>query len=339
MSLPASSRVQFTADLTICRILNGMWQVSGAHGAVDPVRAVDAMSAYHEAGFTTWDLADHYGPAEDFIGDFRRQFAARHGVDRLPEIQAFTKWVPRPGRMTRRIVEDAIGVSLTRMGVERLDLLQFHWWDYKNDGYLDALKHLSDLQQEGKIRHLALTNFDTERLSTITDHGVRVVSNQVQYSVVDRRPEVRMARFCSDHPMTLLAYGTLLGGLLSEKYLGRPEPRRSELNTASLQKYKNMLDAWGDWPLFQELLAVLRQIADKHGVSIANVGIRYVLDRPAVAGVIVGARLGVAQHLTDNARVFGVKLDADDLSMIEAVLAKSRDLITLIGDCGDEYRS
>jgi aryl-alcohol dehydrogenase-like predicted oxidoreductase len=241
--------------------------------------------------------------------------------------------------MTRRVVEDAISISLTRMGVERLDLLQFHWWDYKDDGYLDALKHLSDLQQEGRIRHLALTNFDTERLSTIADHGVRVVSNQVQYSLLDRRPEVRMARFCSDHPMTLLAYGTLLGGLLSEKYLGRPEPHRSELNTASLQKYKNMLDAWGDWPLFQELLVVLQRIANKHRVSIANVGVRYVLDRPAVAGVIVGARLGVAQHLTDNARVFGVKLDAEDLSMIEAVLARSRDLITLIGDCGDEYRS
>ena len=339
MPLPASSRVQFTADLTICRILNGMWQVSGAHGAVDPVRAVDAMSAYHEAGFTTWDLADHYGPAEDFIGDFLRRVAVRHGVDRLPEIQAFTKWVPRPGRMTRRVVEDAISISLTRMGVDRLDLLQFHWWDYKNDGYLDALKHLSDLQQEGKIRHLALTNFDTERLSVIADHGIRVVSNQVQYSLVDRRPEVRMARFCSDHRMTLLAYGTLLGGLLSEKYLGRPEPRRSELNTASLRKYKNMLDAWGDWRLFQELLTVLQQIADKHGVSIANVGVRYVLDRPTVAGVIVGARLGVAQHLTDNARVFDVKLDADDLNMIEAVLARSRDLIPLIGDCGDEYRS
>ena len=97
--------------------------------------------------------------------------------------------------MTRRVVEDAISISLTRMGAERLDLLQFHWWDYKNDGYLDALKHLSDLQQEGKIRHLALTNFDTERLSAIADHGVRVVSNQVQYPLIDRRPEVRMAGF------------------------------------------------------------------------------------------------------------------------------------------------
>jgi aryl-alcohol dehydrogenase-like predicted oxidoreductase len=164
MSLPASSPFQFTADLGICRILNGMWQVSGAHGAIDPARAVEEMFAYHDAGFTTWDLADHYGPAEDFIGAFRRQFAIRYGAERLPEIQAFTKWVPHPGRMTRRVVEQAVEVSLSRMGVECLDLLQFHWWDYGDESYLDALKHLADLQGEGKIRHVALTNFDTERL-------------------------------------------------------------------------------------------------------------------------------------------------------------------------------
>ena len=147
-----------------------------------------------------------------------------------------------------------------------------------------------------------------------------------------------MAAFCREHGMKLLAYGTLLGGLLSEKYLGRPEPPRGELNTASLQKYKRMIDAWGGWALFQELLAALKQIADKHRVSIANVGVRYMLDRPAVAGVIVGARLGVAEHIADNARVFGLKLDADDHTMIESVLAKSRDLMKSIGDCGDEYR-
>ena len=76
MSLPASSRFQFTTDLGICRILNGMWQVSGAHGHIDPARAVEEMFSYHDAGFTTWDLADHYGPAEDFIGAFRRRFAS-----------------------------------------------------------------------------------------------------------------------------------------------------------------------------------------------------------------------------------------------------------------------
>jgi len=224
------------------------------------------------------------------------------------------------------------------MGVACLNLLQFHWWDYSDLSYLDALRYLTDLQEEGKIRHLALTNFDTERLHIISDRGIRVVSNQVQYSLIDRRPEVRMVSFCRDHGMTLLAYGTLLGGLLSERYLNRPEPRGRELSTVSLQKYKNMIDTWGGWSLFQELLTVLNQIADKHRVSIPNIAVRYILERPAVAGVIVGARLGITEHIGANAQVCGMELEAADVAAIEAVLAKSRDLMRLIGDCGDEYR-
>lgn len=315
-----------------------MWQVSGAHGAIDSAAAIAEMFTYHEAGFTTWDLADHYGPAEDFIGEFRREFAKRNGSERLAEIQAFTKWVPRPGRMTRQIVDAAISRSLKRMKVECIDLLQFHWWDYNDRGYLDALKHLTDAQQEGKIRHLGLTNFDTERLRIITEAGVRIVSNQVQYSLVDRRPAARMDAFCREHNIALLTYGTILGGLLSKKFLGRGRPHGRELITASLQKYSNMIDAWGGWTLFQELLGALNPVADKHRVSIADVGIRYILDRPAVAGVIVGTRLGVAEHRADNARVFGFVLNDEDRAGIEAVLAKSRDLMRAIGDCGDEYR-
>jgi aryl-alcohol dehydrogenase-like predicted oxidoreductase len=338
MTLPAASRRPIAGDMAICRILNGMWQVSGAHGPIDAARAIPAMLAYHDAGFTTWDLADHYGPAEDFIGAFRRRFAAERGEVRLSEIQAFTKWVPPPGPMTRRIVEDAVDVSRRRMGADRLDLLQFHWWDYADRRYLDALRQLADLRDAGKIRHLALTNFDTERLQTIAAADIRIVSNQVQYSLVDRRPGERMAAWCAAHDVVLLSYGTLLGGLLSDRWLGRAEPGRGDLATASLRKYKQMIDAWGGWGLFQELLGALKAIADRHHVSIADIGLRWALDRPAVAGVIVGARLGVSEHIADNARTFDIALDGADHAALAPILARSRDLLRLIGDCGDEYR-
>jgi len=338
MSLPNSAYLALTPDLTICRILNGMWQVSGAHGSINPQAAIQSMFQYLDAGFTTWDLADHYGPAEDFIGEFRRQLAANRGEAALSQVQAFTKWVPRPGRMTRAIVEENINLSLQRMNVPSLDLLQFHWWEYRDPGYLDALKFLAELQQEGKIRHLALTNFDTEHLQIILDHGIPIVSNQVQYSLIDRRPAVQMAQFCQQHNICLLPYGSVCGGLLSEKYLGKREPSRFDLNTASLRKYKQMIDAWGGWSLFQQLLQVLQAIAQKHGVSLTTVAVRYVLEQPAVAGVIVGARLGLSEHLADNARVFSFSLDESDRSQIESVNSQSRNLYQIIGDCGDEYR-
>jgi aryl-alcohol dehydrogenase-like predicted oxidoreductase len=338
MTLPESSRLQFTPDLSICRILNGMWQVSGAHGAIDPARAVASMFDYVDAGFTTWDLADHYGPAEDLIGEFRRQLLAQRGESAPSQIQAFTKWVPRPGRMTRQIVEQNINISLRRMQVTCLDLIQFHWWDYRDTNYLDALKYMAELQSEGKIKHLALTNFDTEHLQIILEHGIAIVSNQVQYSLVDRRPQVEMAQFCQAHGVQLFAYGSLCGGLLSEKFLGWPEPGRWDLDTVSLKKYKQMIDAWGGWALFQTLLQTLQTIAQKHQVSIANVAVRYVLDQPAVAGAIVGARLGIAEHRQDNAAVFSLILEPEDLAQIETVLSPSRNLYHLIGDCGDEYR-
>ena len=65
-------------------------------------------------------------------------------------------------------VEDDVAISLQRMGVETLDLLQFHWWDYDDAAYLDALTHLAELRDAGQMKHLALTNFDTAHLETIT---------------------------------------------------------------------------------------------------------------------------------------------------------------------------
>ncbi len=324
--------------LSICRVLNGMWQVSGTHGLIDPKKAIDEMVAYHNSGFTTWDLADIYGPAESFVGQFRGALEKLQGKEELKNSQALTKFVPNPGPMSKSIVEHYIDRSLEKMNTDCIDLIQFHWWDYNNPSYIDVLFHLSSLQDNGKIKHLGLTNFDTERLQIIKEQGIEIVSNQVQYSILDKRPEKIMTAFCKENNIQLLSYGTLLGGFISEKYLGSPEPLRGDLSTASLQKYYNMINAWGDWGLFQELLEVLSQISQKHECSIANVATAYILEKPQVAGVIIGTRLGISEHRQDNSRVFDLHLDSEDKSKINIVCQKSKDLFESIGDCGSEYR-
>ena len=325
-------------DLNICRIVNGMWQVAGGHGNIDRESALADMIRYHEAGFTTWDLADIYGPAEDFIGEFRNRLLTLRGIKELDNIQSFTKWVPQPNRITQSMVQSSIESSLSRMHVSSLDLLQFHWWDYNNPYYMDALKYLSDLKDTGSIRHLALTNFDTEHIQMIIDSDIQITSNQIQFSIIDRRPEVKMISFCKEHNISLLAYGSICGGLLSERYVGRKEPSAIELDTLSLRKYKRMIDTWGGWNLFQNLLLTLNAVAKKHNVSIANVATNYILAKPTVAGVIIGVRLGIVDHLGENANVFTFNLDDSDRDSIDAICEKSNDLFEVIGDCGDEYR-
>jgi aryl-alcohol dehydrogenase-like predicted oxidoreductase len=326
--------INLADDLKICRILNGMWQVSGTHGQIDKQMAIKSMINYHNNGFTTWDLADIYGPAESYIGEFRKKINS----EQIANTQALTKFVPNPGPMSKSIVEHYIDQSLQKMNTDILDLVQFHWWDYNNLSYIDAIEHLFSLKEKQKIKHVGLTNFDTERVKIMTEKGFTPITNQVQYSILDQRAEKLMVPFCQKHGIKILAYGVLLGGFFSEKYLKSDEPTRIDLDTASLQKYYNMIQEWGGWELFQELLDTLHTISKKHDCSIANVATKFILDRPTVAGTIIGARLGISEHIEDNSKTFDVKLDSDDLSSIFSVTTKAKNLFEIIGDCGGEYR-
>ncbi|KAG8495107.1 hypothetical protein CXB51_013242 [Gossypium anomalum] len=336
-----------------------MWQTSGGWGRIDRGNAVDAMLRYADAGLTTFDMADIYGPAEDLYGIFINRVRRERPPEYLEKVRGLTKWVPPPVKMTSGYVRENIDVSRKRMDVSSLDMLQFHWWDYSNPGYLDALKNLTDLKEEGKIKTVALTNFDTERLQIILENGIPVVSNQVQHSIVDMRPQQKMAELCQLTGVKLITlgvadigpanqdkssndkYGTVMGGLLSEKFLdtnltipfaGPP------LNTPSLQKYKRMVDAWGGWSLFQTLLKTLKTVASRHGVTIPTVAVKYILDQTAVAGSMVGVRLGLSEHIQDTNAIFSLVLDEEDVNSIQQVTQRGKDLLRVIGDCGDEYR-
>lgn len=316
--------------MAIPRIINGMWQVSGSHGHLDTRRGIAEMERYHRSGLYAWDMADIYGPAELWYGRFR--------ASGVTGSLAFTKFVPTPGPMPYHIVRDAIQKSAHRMRTEKIDMVQFHWWDYADTRYLDAADGLRRLALEGAISHVGLTNFDTVRVKEFVKRGIRIASNQVQYSILDTRPSVKMAPYCMKNSIGLLCYGTLLGGFMSATYLGADEPARHQLYTASLQKYKGVIDVWGGWGLFQDLLAVLDRIATRHKTTIPCVAIRYVLDQPGVTAAIIGCRLGASQHILENIRVFGLRLDDSDRAEIAAVLARSRNLYDIIGDCGSEYR-
>ncbi|MDH4067137.1 MAG: aldo/keto reductase, partial [Acidobacteriota bacterium] len=202
------------------------------------------------------------------------------------------------------------------------------WWDYRVAGYVQAALWLDDLRRAGKVRHIGLTNFDTGRVREIVAAGVPVVSHQIQYSVLDRRAEGGMTSLCRECGTGLLAYGVLAGGFLTDRWLGQPEPRE-RLENRSLVKYRLIIEEFGGWPRFQALLAVLDGIARKHGSRIGTVATRWVLDRPGVAGAIVGARH--AGHLPDTLAATRLDLDAEDEAQIAAVHADAP------GPGGDVY--
>lgn len=324
-------RFHLTPDYSISRVITGGWQLAGGHGAIEREEALATLLAFAENGITTFDCADIYTGVESLIGDLLRRHRDAIQNGRLPEIQVHTKYVPDLDTLptlSRQDVEHAIDRSLMRLGVERLDLVQFHWWDYDIPGYVETALHLEALRKAGKIRHIGLTNFDTARLAEIWEAGVPVASIQVQYSVLDRRPEHGMVEFCENHGIALLCYGTVAGGFLSERYLGVAEPK-PPFENRSLTKYKLIIDEFGSWELFQQLLGTMHEIAHRHGVSIATVATRYTLQKRGVGAAIVGARH--PRHLPETLRLSSFMLSESDLGAIANITEQSK------GPIGDVY--
>ncbi|VDB88466.1 unnamed protein product [Peniophora sp. CBMAI 1063] len=356
---------QLGSSTTVPRLWVGLWQLSStAWGSASASKVRNAMIGHIEQGFNAFGelfpiasrdasvyrlyhavsvhhQADHYGPAEILFGQVRES---------LPEdrqVLGATKWCVFKGiNPTREVVEAAVRERMSRMrSIKSVDLLQFHWNDYSNKGYLTALQHLVDLKQEGLILNIGLVNFDSIRVDEICAQlgPGAIATHQVQFSLIDTRPLHGMNDVCCRHGLKLLTYGTLCGGFLSDRWLGQaePDPYSGQL-TPSQRKYLDVITkAWGDWALFQDLLSTLREIGDlRGGASIANVATRWVLDHPFVGAVLVGVRLGVSEHVEDNLRVAALRLEDEDRAKIEEVLERSngRRMVTLIGDCGAEYR-
>ncbi|KAI1877717.1 hypothetical protein JX265_003725 [Neoarthrinium moseri] len=309
------------------RIFSGLWQLSSpAWGSASAPKIFAQFAKHVESGFSAFDMADHYGDAEIIFGRFRSAFPHRNSIF------AATKYcVFHPMTVTKDAVRANVTERCQRLGSDKVDLLQFHWQFYADPQYLDALRYLAE---DERVSALGLCNFDTEHLEAALSNGIR-------FSLIDSRPMIRMGEVCDRHNVKLLTYGTLCGGFLADKWLGKPEPDLyNESITPSQRKYHGMIRSWGTWALFQELLTVLQNIGMKHKASISNVATRWVLDFPYVGAVIVGVRMGISEHTKENLASLGWRLDENDQTSIDAVLRRSRrlEMFDAMGDCGGEYR-
>lgn len=185
-----------------------------------------------------------------------------------------------------------------------------------------------------------MCNFDTPHLAQMIEAKIPVVSNQTQYSVFDRRPEKALLPYSREHDVYSFCYGALSGGFLAERWIGvRREDFEPE--TRSHVKYLQIIEDSLGWEGYQKILLLLKDIADRHQVSIANVAVRYILDQPGVGAVMIGCRS--SRHVEDNARLLDFDLSDEEIqrirAFVEAYPTPEGEPFTLERTPGSKYRN
>ncbi len=311
--------ISLTPNYQIPRIIIGSWQLSTGHtlqSNIDYTEALSAFSLLADHGLNTIDCADIYTGAENFIGELIQQRRQKTGQD---DIKVHTKYVPDIDRLSQIKREDVryiITRSLKRLNKSALDLVQFHWWDYSIDHFIEVAYYLNELKNEGLILQLGTTNFDTPHLRQLLDAQIPIISNQTQYSLLDQRPNQHMTQLCADYHFHLVCYGSLAGGFLSEKWLNQPLP--TSFNNRSLVKYALVIEDSLGWEGYQQLLLLLKNLADEKQCHIANIASTYILHKPSVASVIVGVR--TPQHIESTLRTLNITLSAQEIAVIDQFL-------------------
>jgi len=310
----------------VSRIFKGCWQLAGGHGAISREQALADLETYVEHGVNVFDMGDIYTGAEELLGDFLRDYRAKHGNTAASRLRMHTKFVPDLNaleNLTEKDIRTVIERSCKRLGLERLHLVQFHWWDYAKGDYIAAARVLDDLRKEGLIEAIGLTNFDVPHTKALLDAGIPIVSNQIQFSLLDPRPLNGMLEFAQKYGIAIFCYGVLAGGLL-----GAREPVVEETNRSHI-KYRLMIDEAGE-SYYHETLAELRALADIHQTSVANVAIRFALQTKGVSSAILGPRN--TKHIGELDELFNFELtDAEYARLLDRLHS------TLTSHSGDIY--
>ena len=291
----------------------GPFAAVGKLGVEDCKRQLDLCL---DAGVNLVDTANMYsaGASEEILGealDGRRDRLLVATKVRFPMGDG-----PNDAGLSRHHVIQQAEASLRRLRADHIDLLQVHEWDGQTP-LEETLSALDDLVRQGKVRYIGCSNYTAwqmmKALGVSEARGLeRFVSTQIHYTPQAREAEFEILPAAIDQGLGTLIWSPIAGGLLSGKYRrGQQGPEGS----------RHVSD-WGEPPVYDEealwdLVDVLVEVGEAHGVSAAQVTLAWLLTRPGVTSLVVGAR--TPEQLTDNLAAARLELGDDEVARIEEV--------------------
>jgi aryl-alcohol dehydrogenase-like predicted oxidoreductase len=283
------------------------------------------LDRFVEAGGTFIDTADVYsaGVSEQIVGSW----LANRPADVRDRVSIATKGRfpmgdgPNDVGLSRRHLDRALTASLRRLGVDSVDLYQVHSFDPLTP-VEETLRFLDDAVRQGRIHYVGLSNFTGWQLQKAVDiadfRGLsRPVTLQPQYSLLCREIEWEITPACESEGLGLLPWSPLAGGWLTGKYRRDERPtgatRLGENPDRGVEAYDRRSRVERTWAVVDEV----RAVADERGASMAQVALAWLLDRPAVTSVILGAR--TVEQLEDNLAAVELRLSEEELARLDKV--------------------
>ncbi len=317
-------RVRFgKTDLDVSPILLGTWVTGGwAWGGSDEEESVAALLKAFELGINFVDTAPVYGfgKSESLVGRAIREWGRRD--DLVVATKCGLEWDEKE-RVSRNASPDRIRLeiddSLSRLGVDKIDLYQVHWPD-SSTSFEVSMEALVKLQEVGKIRYIGLSNFNVSQIEACLKHA-EVISLQPPFNLFERGAEQDVLPFCHKNGIATLVYGGLCRGMLTGKFKGDEQFPKGDLRRGD-PKFKP-----DRFVQYVKAVGELKKIAASYGKSVAQFALRWALHQPGVTTVIAGAR--TASQVEENVGIAGWRIDQEDLAKVDAIL--SRHVKTPIG--------
>lgn len=309
-----------TTDLVCSAVGFGTWEMgTTTYGEIDVKEASDAVNAALDAGITLFDTAEVYGPyhSEELLA--KALGARRNEVTLVTKVGfEYTAENKVAGRNSKEdhIIEHT-NACLDRLKTDTIDLMLIHWPDHKTP-FDETMRALERLKADGKVRYYGVSNFTVAMMEECNRHGV-VSVNQVGYHMFDRRMEAEVLPFCLAQNTGFMAYGSLGFGLLSGAF--------TPATTFVDWDWRSSGKAFG-LPLFEKedfakelrVAERLKGVAARHGKSLPQMAIAWVLGNPAVSVALVGMRN--ERELQENIAAADWRLSAEDRAEIDQVFVE-----------------